>query len=138
MGSNPTLSAIPFAENHFSVSAIQKVRDRKNRGVQILVPEEQQAFFDACDDWQPPIFLMPAGYGLRGGELTHPLYFSTAAASSICVDWWATWCGTRVGRWLASQAGPRRCGAVGGAPGIEEAVAFGSSTAAGTSATVAA
>ena len=91
-------------------SALEKVRDRENRGVQILAPEQQRAFFDACDDWQRPIFLMPAAYGLRVGELTHPLHFSTAVASFICLAWRAKWCGTRVGKCLASQASPRRCG----------------------------
>ena len=63
----------PYAENPFSSFGIDKIREREQPEVQILTQEQQFAFFEACDSWQKPIFLMLAVYGLRVGELTHLL-----------------------------------------------------------------
>jgi len=79
----------PYAENPFSKFPIDALRDRgqedafpidalRDRGQEdaydnLLPPEQQDAFFSACDDWQRPIFMMLAVYGLRVGELTHLL-----------------------------------------------------------------
>jgi len=63
----------PYAENPFSAFDIDKIREREQPEVQVLTPEQQLAFFQACDSWQRRIFLMLAAYGLRVGELTHLL-----------------------------------------------------------------
>jgi integrase len=63
----------PYGENPFSAIGIERMRGREQTHAQILTPEQQRAFFEACDDWQMPIFLVLAVYGLRVGELTHLL-----------------------------------------------------------------
>jgi len=63
----------PYAENPFSAFGVDKIREREQPEVQVLTPSQQVAFFDACDSWQRPIFLMLAAYGLRVGELAHLL-----------------------------------------------------------------
>jgi integrase len=63
----------PYNENPFTAFGIGKLRTREVSTVQILTPEQQQAFFKACDDWQKPLFCVLALYGLRVGELTHLL-----------------------------------------------------------------
>jgi integrase len=44
-----------------------------SKPIQLLKPNEEQAFFEACDVWQLPIFLTLALTGIRPGELTHLL-----------------------------------------------------------------
>src|SRR5262249_37589386 len=39
----------------------------------IFSPDQENAFFQACNGWQLPIFSALATYGLRLGELTHLL-----------------------------------------------------------------
>lgn len=63
----------PYAENPFSALGIERMRSRERTQAQILTPDQQRAFFEACDDWQRPVFVLLALYGLRVGELTHLL-----------------------------------------------------------------
>ena len=65
----------PFAANPFTSFPIDKLRDRDDGGkeARIFAPEQERAFFEACSEWQRPIFVMLATYGLRVGELTHLL-----------------------------------------------------------------
>ena len=64
----------PYGDNPFSSFRLEKVRDRKTpQSRQMLSREQAAAFFEACDEWQRPIFLVLALYGLRVGELTHLL-----------------------------------------------------------------
>jgi integrase len=63
----------PYAENPFSAIGVGRMRGRERTQPQILTPEQQRAFFEACDDWQRGAFLVLAVYGLRVGELTHLL-----------------------------------------------------------------
>jgi integrase len=65
----------PYAQNPFTLFPIDKLKDpmeERDRTV-VLSPEQERAFFAACDPWQLPIFRMLALYGLRLGELTHLL-----------------------------------------------------------------
>ncbi len=63
----------PYAENPFSSFPIDKTFKGEQGKTRIFTPKEQRAFFEACDEWQRPIFLTLALYGLRVGELTHLL-----------------------------------------------------------------
>jgi integrase len=65
----------PFAENPFAAFPIDGLRDRDSRDGErvIFAPAQEEAFFEACDDWQRAIFVTLATYGLRVGELTHLL-----------------------------------------------------------------
>jgi len=63
----------PYEENPFNAFPIDKVFKREPEATRIFSPEEQAAFFEACDEWQLPIFLVLGVYGLRVGELTHLL-----------------------------------------------------------------
>ena len=57
----------PYAENPFSSFPIEKTFKNEEGQTRIFTPEEQRAFLAACDDWQRPIFLVLAVYGLRVG-----------------------------------------------------------------------
>jgi integrase len=62
----------PYSENPFSVFPLEKLRDRAKSESQSLPTQGQaEAFFRACDEWQRPIFLVLAVYGMRVGELVH-------------------------------------------------------------------
>jgi integrase len=65
----------PFAENPFTTFPIDALRDRNTTEGErvIFAPAQEVAFFQACNDWQRPIFITLATYGLRVGELTHLL-----------------------------------------------------------------
>jgi len=65
----------PYATNPFTSFPIDKLRDRDDgcKETRVFTPEQERAFFEACSDWQRPIFLMLSTYGLRVGELTHLL-----------------------------------------------------------------
>ena len=65
----------PYAENPFASFPIKKIRDRDEaeRNSVMLAEDELVKFFEACDDWQRPIFEMLIAYGLRVAELTHLL-----------------------------------------------------------------
>ena len=64
----------PYSENPFSAFPLEKLRDRSKSDSQNLPTQAQaEAFFRACDEWQRPIFLVLAVYGMRVGELAHLL-----------------------------------------------------------------
>ena len=63
----------PYTENPFSSFGIDNFDRREHSETLILTPEQQRAFFDACDEWQRSIFLVLAMYGVRDGELTYLL-----------------------------------------------------------------
>ncbi len=63
----------PYSENPFSSLPMERRRRIEEHRQEILTPDQQARFFEACDDWQRPIFLFLALYGLRAGELTHML-----------------------------------------------------------------
>lgn len=65
----------PYATNPFTSFPIDKLRDRDDgcKETRVFTPEQERAFFEACSEWQRPIFVMLATYGLRVGELTHLL-----------------------------------------------------------------
>jgi integrase len=65
----------PFAENPFTLFRVDKLTDdsEKSEKARIFTPEQERAFFSACNDWQWAIFATLARYGLRLGELTHLL-----------------------------------------------------------------
>ena len=63
----------PYAENPFSVLPIDRMFKKTKTEVRLLTPNEQRSFFETCDEWQMPIFVVLATYGLRVGELTHLL-----------------------------------------------------------------
>jgi len=87
----------PYTDNPFAKFPIDKLRDRDKEESydNLLTPEQRDAFFAACDDWQRPIFTMLAAYGLRVGELAHLLVedvdFETGAIpirSKPYLFWW--------------------------------------------------
>ena len=61
----------PYSDNPFTTISIEKTFKKEPPETRIFTPEEERAFFEACDDWQRPIFMILALYGLRVGELTH-------------------------------------------------------------------
>jgi integrase len=63
----------PYAENPFSVLEIERIPVQEVRPVILLSAEQEQAFLQACDDWQLPLFLTLILTGLRPGELCHLL-----------------------------------------------------------------
>jgi integrase len=65
----------PFSENPFRSFPIDKLRDRTegDDDVRVFSRAQEQAFFDACSDWQRALFVSLATFGLRVGELTHLL-----------------------------------------------------------------
>jgi hypothetical protein len=65
----------PFNDNPFMLFPIDKLRDATDQSSEekIFTPEQEKAFFRACNNWQHRIFTILASYGLRVGELTHLL-----------------------------------------------------------------
>ena len=65
----------PYAENPFSRFPIDNLRDvdAPDEGLPIFTPEQQKAFFAACNDWQCGLFQTLVTYGMRVGELTNLL-----------------------------------------------------------------
>ena len=65
----------PYSDNPFAGFPIKQIRDRDEdqRKQLMLDADELTAFFEACDEWQRPVFNMLVTYGLRVGELTHLL-----------------------------------------------------------------
>lgn len=62
-----------YAPNPFSLLAIERIPIEDAKPIRPLTPEQEIAFFQACDAWQFPIFFVLAFTGLRVGELTHLL-----------------------------------------------------------------
>jgi len=63
----------PYAENPFTELEIDRIPIQSSRPVQLFDTEQERRFFEACDDWQFPLFLTLILTGLRPGELTHLL-----------------------------------------------------------------
>jgi integrase len=63
----------PYAENPFTVLEIERIPVQEVRPVILFSVEQEQAFLEACDDWQLPLFLTLILTGLRPGELCHLL-----------------------------------------------------------------
>lgn len=64
-----------YAANPFSNFRIDGLRSSVEEATKpsLFTPEQEQAFFKACDPWQHPLFFTLTTYGLRVGELTHLL-----------------------------------------------------------------
>lgn len=63
----------PYAENPFRTIDISRIPIEDPKPIIVFLPEQEQRFFEACDDWQFPLFLLLLLTGLRPGELTHLL-----------------------------------------------------------------
>jgi integrase len=65
----------PYAENAFGRFPIDQLRDpaADEEEIRVFTPKQEQAFFDACSNWQKAIFVPLATYGMRVGEWTHLL-----------------------------------------------------------------
>jgi integrase len=61
----------PYAENPFRTIEICRIPVEDPKPIDIFSPEQERRFFETCDDWQFPLFLLLALTGLRPGELTH-------------------------------------------------------------------
>ena len=62
-----------YAPNPFSGLAIERMPIDDAKPIRPLTPEQEVAFFSACDPWQFRVFFILAFTGLRVGELTHLL-----------------------------------------------------------------
>jgi len=58
----------PYAENPFRTLEIDRIPIEESRPIELFTPEQEEAFFNACDRWQFPLFLVLAMTGLRPGE----------------------------------------------------------------------
>jgi integrase len=84
-----------YATNPFSGMRIERMPIEDAKPIHPLTPDQELAFFRACDEWQFPLFLVLAFTGLRVGELTHLLIDSDVdlAANVIrvtnkpCLGW---------------------------------------------------
>jgi integrase len=63
----------PYAENPFRTLEIDRIPIEAARPIELLSAAQEQAFLEACDDWQFPLFLTLRLTGLRPGELCHLL-----------------------------------------------------------------
>lgn len=63
----------PYAENPFRTIEIGRVPVEDAKPIVVFTPEQERQFFNACDGWQFPLFLLLLLTGLRPGELTHLL-----------------------------------------------------------------
>jgi integrase len=63
----------PYAENPFRTIEICRIPVQDPRPIDLLTRAQEQAFCEACDVWQFPLFLTLLLTGLRSGELTHLL-----------------------------------------------------------------
>jgi integrase len=63
----------PYAENPFRTIEIGRIPVEDAKPIVVFSPVQERTFFDACDDWQLPLFLLMLLTGLRPGELTHLL-----------------------------------------------------------------
>lgn len=64
----------PYAENPFRALDVDRMPFAAARPVELLTPEQERAFIEACDGWQFPVFLTLLLTGLRPGELCHLLW----------------------------------------------------------------
>jgi integrase len=65
----------PYHDNPFKLFPIDKLRDASEETTagRMFTPEQERAFFAACDPWQFRLFGVLATYGLRVAELTYLL-----------------------------------------------------------------
>jgi len=63
----------PYAENPFLTIEIGRIPVEDAKPIVVFDRDLERRFFEACDDWQLPIFLTLLFTGLRPGELTHLL-----------------------------------------------------------------
>ncbi|MDB5306174.1 MAG: hypothetical protein JWO38_376 [Gemmataceae bacterium] len=63
----------PYADNPFSTLEIDRIPVETARVVELLTPNQERTFLEACDDWQLPVFATLLLTGLRPGELCHLL-----------------------------------------------------------------
>lgn len=63
----------PYAENPFSALEIERIPIEDAKPIDLFTPQQERAFFETCDAWQFPLFLMLALTGVRPGEATHLL-----------------------------------------------------------------
>ena len=63
----------PYAENPFSVIDLDRIPIETRRPILMFSANDERRFFEACDDWQFPIFATLAMTGMRPGELAHLL-----------------------------------------------------------------
>jgi integrase len=63
----------PYADNPFSAIRIGRIPIEDSKPVVLMTADQERAFFNACDDWQLPLFGILLLTGLRPGELTHLL-----------------------------------------------------------------
>ena len=58
----------PYSDSPFSTISIEKTFKKERPETRIFTPEEERAFFEACDDWQRRVFLILALYGFVSKE----------------------------------------------------------------------
>jgi integrase len=63
----------PYHENPFAQIELDRIPIEDAKPIELFTPEQETAFWTACDRWQFPIFLTMALTGLRSGELVHLL-----------------------------------------------------------------
>jgi integrase len=63
----------PYAENPFRTIEICRIPVEDSKPIDVFSADQEKQFFEACDDWQFPLFLLLSLTGLRPGELTHLL-----------------------------------------------------------------
>ena len=78
----------PYALNPFSTLAIDRMPIDDAKPIRPFTPEQELAFFEACDEWQFSVLFVLAFTGLRVGELTHLLIDTDFSPSEnlICVS----------------------------------------------------
>ena len=62
-----------YAPNPFTSLAIERMPVEDAKPIRPMSPDQEQAFFKACDAWQFRVFFLFAFTGLRVGELCHLL-----------------------------------------------------------------
>ena len=63
----------PYPGNPFTALEVDRIPVEAARPVELLTPDQERTFLEACDDWQFPVFLTLILTGLRPGELCHLL-----------------------------------------------------------------
>ncbi|MBA3484203.1 MAG: hypothetical protein H0T51_20560, partial [Pirellulales bacterium] len=63
----------PYAENPFLTIEIGRMPVEDAKPIVVFDRDVERRFFEACDDWQLPVFLTLLFTGLRPGELVHLL-----------------------------------------------------------------
>lgn len=63
----------PYAENPFVTIEVGRIPVEDAKPIVVFDRDLERRFFEACDDWQLPVFLTLLFTGLRPGELVHLL-----------------------------------------------------------------